>query len=325
MRNVEWLLREAADERLRMSDRNVIDDTRWRATIERIEVGGGLRVFLTDARAHQDITVEPRDNRTDQWMGSQVTIAGRAEIDFLDGARTHATANHAFLFRPSRRVAAYTIKAGTVFHSAGYGLNVERVERLFDGAVPAPLRPLVEPEIRTSRIVSLHGDRHMRAVAKTLFASGLNGALRMLALEGAVIQLLALQAAVASEALAERDAPREFSAREREALHEARARLLADMRNPPTLGELAAAVSLTEKRLNAGFRALFGATVFETLRNERLEHARIVLASEPLSLKEVAFRVGYNHTNNFINAFTARYGVPPRQYAAGASKPRKRR
>ena len=46
----------------------------------------------------------------------------------------------------------------------------------------------------------------------------------------------------------------------------------------PTLDELALAVGLNEKRLNAGFRALFGATVFEVLRNERLDHARIAIA-----------------------------------------------
>jgi AraC-like DNA-binding protein len=99
------------------------------------------------------------------------------------------------------------------------------------------------------------------------------------------------------------------------------------MRAPPSLGELAAAAGLTEKRLNAGFRALFGTTVFETLRNERLEHARLVLDSEEVTLKAIAFRVGYNHVTNFINAFAARYGAPPRQYRDGraAVKARKRR
>jgi AraC-like DNA-binding protein len=91
------------------------------------------------------------------------------------------------------------------------------------------------------------------------------------------------------------------------------------MRAPPSLGELAAAAGLTEKRLNAGFRALFGATVFETLRNERLEHARLVLDSEDVTLKAIAFRVGYNHVTNFINAFAARYGAPPRQYRRDSS------
>jgi AraC-like DNA-binding protein len=97
-------------------------------------------------------------------------------------------------------------------------------------------------------------------------------------------------------------------------VREARARLRADMRDPPSLGVLAQMVSLSEKKLNAGFRAQFGATVYETLRNERLEHARLVLEQGGLSLTDVARRVGYNHVSNFISAFTARYGAPPRRY-----------
>jgi AraC-like DNA-binding protein len=61
---------------------------------------------------------------------------------------------------------------------------------------------------------------------------------------------------------------------------------------------------------------LFGTTVFETLRNERLAHAQMALQSETASLKEIAFRVGCNHVPNFITAFTRRYGAPPRQYLA---------
>ncbi len=45
---------------------------------------------------------------------------------------------------------------------------------------------------------------------------------------------------------------------------------------------------MSEKALNAGFRELFGTTVFETLRNERLEHARIALENTDLSVKEIA-------------------------------------
>lgn len=314
MPDVDWLLREARDERtLKTGARMIIDDERWRATIERIEIGAGLRVFLTDASAHRDITIEARDDRTDHWVGSQVTLAGRADIDFLDGRRTSATAEHALLFRPSGRAAAYRLAARAQFHSAGYGLEVARVERLFDGAPPRVLRPLLARAARQSEIVGMPGTRQMRTLAKGLFAGGLNGPLRMLMLEGAVIQLLAVQAAAAGQSAVPRPR-RDFSARERDALHEARARLLADMRAPPSLGALAAAVGLTEKRLNVGFRALFGATVFETLRNERLEHARLVLDANEVPLKDVAARVGYNHVSNFITAFAARYGAPPRQY-----------
>jgi AraC-like DNA-binding protein len=319
--NVEWLLREAMDERaLRISERADVDNDTWRATIERLQIGPGLRVFLSDVQAHQDVTVEARDDRTDQWMGSQVTIAGRADIDFLDGERTYASADHAVLFRSPGRRAAYTVKAGARFHSAGYGLDVGRIVRLFEGEVPAALHGLLEPEVDASCVLALRGNRFMSNLAGMLFAPGLNGPLRHLMMEGAVVQLLALQAAAAAQGPIE---PRRriLTTDERDALQAARLQLLADMRRPPSLDELALAVGLTEKRLNAGFKLLFGATVFETLRNERLEHARIVLQSEAVSLKEVSFRVGYNHVTNFISAFTVRYGAPPRQYLDQASPP----
>lgn len=315
MSNVEWLLHEATDEKaLRVNERAVLDDERWRATIERLEIGPGLRIFLSHAEARRDLTVEARDDRTDCWIGSQVTIAGRADIDFMDGTRTYATADHAVLFRPSGRSAAYSLRAGTRFHSAGYGLSIDRVRRLFEDQVPDVLHGLLAAEVKRSHVVSMRGDRVMRGVAESLFGCGLNGPLRTLMIEGAVIQLLALQAAAAATNLPRDPRPRALSKREREAIREARERLLADMRRPPTLGELASIVGLSEKQLNSGFRSQFGATVFQTLRNERLEHARIAFQSGKAPVKQVAFRVGYNHVTNFINAFTARYGAPPRQY-----------
>ena len=50
--------------------------------------------------------------------------------------------------------------------------------------------------------------------------------------------------------------------------------------NPPSSAEIAAAAGLSERRLNAGFVALYGTSVFETRRNERPKHARAVLEAE---------------------------------------------
>lgn len=317
MTNIDWLLREAMDARVvKTSDRMVIDDASWRATIERVDIGTGLRVFLTDAEARRDITVEARDDRADQWVGSQVTVAGGADIDFQDGEKTRAAPAQALLFRPSGRCAAYSIKAGERFHSAGYNLDVARVRRLFEDDVPEVLCPLLEPGVTVSRILAMRAARPMRTLAGSLFAGGFNGPLRILMIEGVVLQLLAVQAAAVARSPSR--ASRAFSARERKRIVEARDRLLADMCARPTLDELALAVGLNEKRLNAGFRALFGATVFEVLRNERLDHARIAIA-EGARLQEVALRVGYNHPNNFIRAFAARYGTPPQKYFKAAT------
>jgi len=64
---------------------------------------------------------------------------------------------------------------------------------------------------------------------------------------------------------------------------------------------------------------LFGTTVFETLCNERLEMARQLLQqkSESIPLKQLAYNLGYAHTNNFVSAFKRQFGVTPGQYLKG--------
>jgi AraC-like DNA-binding protein len=309
----DWLVTEAADLAVPASPRFVAADETWQATIERVEVASSLRVYLNDIRVHRDLRAESMGERHENRVVGQVTIAGRAEIDLGGGMVANANRGSAVLFRRTEQPGIFNFKAGTRYHSAGYALNRNRVERLLDGAVPSILRPLLEGDLQQSCVVAAPADAGMRTLAGNLFARGLNGPLRRLMMEGVVLQLLAAQVAAA----AERSQARRRSVltpRERAAVGEARERLLADMRSPPTLGDLAEAVGLTEKRLNSGFRQLFGATAFEMLRNERLDHARQALEESTASLKEVAFRVGYNHVSNFIHAFRARYKAPPLEH-----------
>lgn len=312
---VDWLLHEATATRsLPVSQRMELDDEHWRATIERLELGPGLRVFLTEAEIRKEFSVQPRDTETEPWVANNVAISGEVEIEMPDGRRTAVGPERAVMYRPSARNPRYTHPRRQRLRLAGYALRGDRLERAFDGTVPAVLRPLIAREVRESHIVEIAATKRLRSLASALFAPGLSGPLRTLFMEGTVLQLMALAAAAAGQpAIA---APKALSPGQRQAVLEARERLLADMRMPPLLGELAAAVGLSEKRLNAAFRAEFGATVFEVLRNERLEHARLAL-EDGAPLKQVAFRVGYNHVTNFINAFTARYGTPPRRYVVG--------
>lgn len=108
---------------------------------------------------------------------------------------------------------------------------------------------------------------------------------------------------------------RDPDANERRRVREARERLLSDLRDPPSLGQLAAEVGLSARRLNRGFRALYGMTVFELLLEARLEAARRMLDSgEAMPLKQLAWAVGYSQHTNFINAFRRRFGVSPGRY-----------
>lgn len=154
-------------------------------------------------------------------------------------------------------------------------------------------------------------DGSLRAVAQSLMAPVYTGALQMLHAEARTLELLALQL----DRLAGQVDPASLTAGERARLRQAREALLADLRDPPGLRGLAALARMSERRLNFGFRTLFGATAFELLRDARLDVARTLLAEAPdLPLKQVAFQVGYADASNFVKAYRRRFGVTPGLY-----------
>lgn len=94
-------------------------------------------------------------------------------------------------------------------------------------------------------------------------------------------------------------------------LWHAREILCSDLENPPTLSELAHTVGTNHCRLNAGFRKLYGTTVFDYLRQKRLIEARRMIQEEGANVTEAALNVGYNSISSFSKAFNQHFGQPP--------------
>jgi AraC-like DNA-binding protein len=308
----EWLLQEGDDERsVQAGERIFVEDDHWRFESERIDVDTGMCVFLHSADVYRPVTLTPRQSDVDVWLAANIAIKGEVGLATSDGLGTTIDEKRSVLFRPADRTARYTPTPGRTLKLAGYMLHAERITRIFGGEVPKLILPLLERSLDSSVILSSPVSARLKRLASSLFTQHLNGPLRSIFMEGVVLQLFALQAGYA---MGLRERTDSLSPQDRKAIESARSRLLSDMRKPPTLGELAAEAGMSEKALNAGFRALYGSTVFETLRDERLEHALITLRTEAVPIKTIAFRVGYNHVTNFITAFTRRFGTPPRQY-----------
>lgn len=109
--------------------------------------------------------------------------------------------------------------------------------------------------------------------------------------------------------------PRSLSAPEQIKVRMARDMLMSNLREPPNLEGLAGAVGLPAKKLNRGFRELYGNTVFAYLHDARLDAARAALeGGSRLPLKQLAWELGYGQVTNFVTAFRRRYGVTPGMY-----------
>jgi len=103
-------------------------------------------------------------------------------------------------------------------------------------------------------------------------------------------------------------------AQEIEQLHQAREILIQQAVDPPSLMTLARQVGLNDRKLNRGFRHLFGTTVFSYLQNHRLQQAQELLRSSGLTIASVAARVGYRSPEAFSTAFRRKFAVSPKTY-----------
>src|SRR5690606_23618851 len=106
-----------------------------------------------------------------------------------------------------------------------------------------------------------------------------------------------------------------LTAAEASAIHEAHAALVADLREPPSAAELARSARMGLRRFLQAFETLHGASPDRALRMARLTEARRLLETEELSMKEIAWRVGYSHVSNFVAAFSSHFGQPPRRFS----------
>ena len=138
------------------------------------------------------------------------------------------------------------------------------------------------------------------------------GTLRQLYLEGKSLELIALY-------FSELTAPSNgqtvaIKRKDLDSLHQAKSILLQNMDNPPSLLDLAKQVGLSERKLQRGFKELFGTTVFGVLHDYRMERARQLLETDQMTVGAIANAVGISHRGYFATAFKRKFGTTPRDY-----------
>jgi AraC-like DNA-binding protein len=209
--------------------------------------------------------------------------------------------------RPVNATCEFT-QGGTEFEQLALELEPERLRELFGAHV---LPRALEKLLGSTAPYELHEQFMAPAVSRVLdevLHLDARGGHRQLYLEAKGLELLAVlidELELASQAMSP------LGPRDIERLERARRLLLEGMDSPPRLSELARTVGLNEFKLKAGFRTLFGSSVFGYLRTQRMEVARRLLVQRHLSVTEVAARVGYLNASKFATAFRKHFGLPP--------------
>jgi len=83
-----------------------------------------------------------------------------------------------------------------------------------------------------------------------------------------------------------------------------------------SLARMAAVAGLAPNYFHRRFKQVFGVTPFEYIVDHRLNQGRHLLASTPLTIKEVAGGVGYRDPHYFARLFARRLKMSPTAYRA---------
>lgn len=157
----------------------------------------------------------------------------------------------------------------------------------------------------------------MFRVLQNILHPPFEGMMMRLFLEGKVLELLALQLNQLTEQEKSIRPLTKLKPTEIEQIYQAREILVLQQANPPLLMDLANQVGLSDRKLQKGFRVLFGTTVFDYLHDQRMEQARVLLSSGEQWVSEVAHAVGYAHLGHFTKAFKRKFGITPKECQSG--------
>jgi AraC family transcriptional activator of pyochelin receptor len=158
-------------------------------------------------------------------------------------------------------------------------------------------------------VLSCPAGHVLRSLANQIMNCPIGGPERELYLCGKALELASLTVSNCMSNL-QSDHAISLSSRDVENIKAARDVLIASLRNPPRLDVLAQQCGLNVRKLNTGFRKVFGTTVFGFLFEYRLETAYKLLTSSEMSVSEVAYHVGYGAAH-FATVFRKRFGISP--------------
>jgi AraC family transcriptional regulator len=95
---------------------------------------------------------------------------------------------------------------------------------------------------------------------------------------------------------------------------------LAEVREAPTLGELAGLCKMSVRQLTRGFRASRGCSIGDYVNQTRIEMAKRLLCGDE-SVKAIARSMGFASPSSFSYAFRRTAGVTPRQFRTRVTRP----
>ncbi len=317
MDELAWIVEtatESEEQHFGPGDRINFQDGPFTGFIERVAVRPGIALYRAEGLSSHAWKLKAQGEAPAGNLVLGAMLDGAGSIDAKGNERQGwRGSGRSDVLSLAEREITYHLEGGEPWRAVTLLLEPEALESLAaqNGGLPTVARAVLEDgQLPVSHVFDLN--RAVMRAAHDLLRPLYRGNMATLWRESKALELLTHQL----DHLGSRTAqlpplgPRDLAR-----VKEAYQLLIANLRDPPGLEALAAQVRLAPRRLNQGFRHLYGMTVFEALLEARMKAAHAMIRErQDVPLKHIAWMVGYNQLSNFINAYRRRFGMSPGQH-----------
>ncbi len=279
----------------------------------------GVSLLLMDGSLNKDLTLTVSSNKESPLCiifcveGATVHTIGEQETHYemsnLLGSMSAipASKNQTFKF-PANHPFRQTIM---LIDRKKY---LKKIECELD-LMPDALRKLFEPKhVGISFLYQSHYSIAIADCIEEIQENNYKDIVRATFMESKLLELLSLQIKQFRDDLNPSDSRKILRKFDIDKINQARNILLDNMQDPPTIPQLAKQVGTNQQKLKKGFKAIFDDTIYNYLRTQRLEKARLLLLEGSLNVQEVATHVGYINKSHFARRFKEKFGYSPKNY-----------
>ncbi|MFJ4572489.1 helix-turn-helix transcriptional regulator [Streptomyces sp. NPDC088846] len=275
----------------------------------------GVTLTLYDLTFHDELVLD--FDLTSDYFELEYCLDGLMRLEERTTGATVFGANELSISHSRASAGRLVRPAGQRYRGVSIAARREATTVFFGSLGAAAWEESVEEmsaELRDAHYLGRQAPPELAAAFADLFTCALPARFRVLYLESKVMEILARIVAGADSPRGPAQPP--MAEYEIERIRRVPQMLMENLHEQHTGESLARALGLSPKRLNHGFKQLYGDTVFSHHRNECLRRASMLLVETDLSVAAVALRSGYSSPSNFCYAFKKRYGQTPRQYRA---------
>lgn len=140
------------------------------------------------------------------------------------------------------------------------------------------------------------------------------GIIRSIVIESKILELLSFELRRITGYRRQTGSAAKIKPADRDRILHARDLLIADLRDAPTIEQLAKRAGVNRQKLKQQFKEVFEKTVNEYLTDERMELAKRQLTEGERNIRTLAHQVGYENPSYFSRLFREKFGVLPGDY-----------